>query len=90
MLKAENKQKEMEIAVLKNPRNRKKAELSGIGQENLYLAMKELHEEEAYPIANICRILGLNRSSYYQCSTPEVTAENILNRDFTAEKLNEK
>lgn len=64
MLKAENKQKEMEIAVLKNPRNRKKAVLSGIGQENLYLAMKELHEEEAYPIANICRILGLNRSSY--------------------------
>lgn len=26
----------------------------------------------------------------YQRSTPEVTAENILNRDFTAEKLNEK
>lgn len=26
----------------------------------------------------------------YRRSTPEVTAENILNRDFTAEKLNEK
>lgn len=26
----------------------------------------------------------------YRHSTPEVTAENILNRDFTAEKLNEK
>jgi len=26
----------------------------------------------------------------YQRSTPEVTAENILNRNFTAEKLNEK
>ena len=26
----------------------------------------------------------------YQRSTPEVTAENILNRDFKAEKLNEK
>ena len=26
----------------------------------------------------------------YQRSTPEVTAENILNRDFTAENLNEK
>ncbi|PKM86553.1 MAG: hypothetical protein CVU87_11775 [Firmicutes bacterium HGW-Firmicutes-12] len=126
--------------------------------------MKELHEKEAYPVENICRILNLNRSSYYkwlhrskstseyenedilhklgylyaefngiygyrrltdelneryktgynykriyrlthlvglkavirrkrpkyQRSTPEVTAENILNRDFTAEKLNEK
>lgn len=130
----------------------------------LYLAVKELHEKEAYPVENICRILDLNRSSYYkwlhrsksareienedllhklgylyaefngiygyrrltdeinaryetsynykrvyrltqlvglkavirrkrphyQRSTPEVTAENILNRDFTAEKLNEK
>lgn len=27
---------------------------------------------------------------HYQRSTPEVTAENILNRDFTTEKLNEK
>jgi len=27
---------------------------------------------------------------YYQRSTPEVTAENILNRDFTAENLNEE
>lgn len=26
----------------------------------------------------------------YQRSTPEVTAKNILNRDFTAEKYNEK
>ena len=26
----------------------------------------------------------------YRRSTPEVTAENILNRDFKAEKLNEK
>lgn len=128
------------------------------------MAVKELHEQEGYPVAKICRILDLNRSSYYQWlhreksarereneellhkmgqlyvevhgiygyrrltdelnaryetkynykriyrlarlvdlkavirrkrphyqrSTPEVTAENILNRDFTAENLNEK
>lgn len=138
--------------------------LSGVRQESLYLTVKELHEKEKYPIANICRILNLNRSSYYkwlhrtksarqqdnedilhklgylyaefngiygyrrltdelnarydtgynykriyrltqlvglkavirrkrphyQRSTPEITAENLLNRDFTAEKLNEK
>jgi len=126
--------------------------------------VKELHNNEAYPIENICELLDLNRSSYYKwlhrsksdrecenedivhklgylyaefngtygyrrltdelnaryktgynykrmyrltqlvnlksvirrkrpqykCSTPEVTAENILNRDFTAENLNEK
>lgn len=138
--------------------------MSGIRQERLYLTVKELHENEAYPVDNICRILDLNRSSYYKWlrrskssrehenedllhklgylyaeyngtygyrrltdelnaryntsynykriyrltrlvslkavirrkrpqyrrSTPEITAENILNRNFTAEKLNEK
>ncbi len=123
-----------------------------------------MHEQKAYPVENICRILELNRSSYYkwlhrtksvrehenedlphklgylyaefngiygyrrltdelnaryetcynykriyrltrlvglkavirrkrpqyQRSTPEVTAENILNRDFTADNLNDK
>ncbi|WP_148265223.1 IS3 family transposase [Desulfosporosinus orientis] len=148
----------------KSTRNRREAGLSGVRQESIYLAIKELHEKEAYPVENICRILDLNRSSYYkwlhrsksireyeneallhklgylyaefhgiygyrrltdelnaryetsynykriyrltqlvgikavirrkrpqyQRSTPEVTAENILSRDFTAEKLNEK
>lgn len=128
------------------------------------MAVKELHEQEGYPVASVCDLLDLNRSSYYkwlrrkksarereneellhqmghvyaevhgiygyrrltdelnarlgtrynhkriyrltrlvglkavirrkrpqyQRSTPEVTAENLLNRDFTAEKLNEK
>ena len=132
--------------------------------ENKYLAVRSLHEEKAYPIAVLCNILNLNRSSYYKwlkrdasvqeakdaelirriteiyresngiygyrrmqmnlrrrfglhCnkkrvyrvmraiglksvirrkrpnyikSTPEITAENTLNRKFTAEKLNEK
>ena len=126
--------------------------------------MKSINEDKGYPIANLCDILGLNRSSYYKwlhrdqseqetkdrelierigiiyqesngifgyrriqlnlrrrynlhCnkkrvhrimraigmksvirrkrpnyirSTPEITAENILNRNFVAEKLNEK
>lgn len=126
--------------------------------------MKELHDNEEYPVEGLCKLLDLNRSSYYkwcnrsksarerenedlvhkvgylyaefngtygyrrltdefnaryetnynykriyrltqlvdlkavirrkrpqyQRSTPEVTAENILNRDFTAKNLNEK
>jgi len=126
--------------------------------------VKSINEDKGYPIANLCDILGLNRSSYYKwlhrdqseqetkdrelierigiiyqesngifgyrriqlnlrrrynlhCnkkrvhrimraigmksvirrkrpnyirSTPEITAENILNRNFVAEKLNEK
>jgi transposase InsO family protein len=132
--------------------------------ENKYLAVKRLSEKKLYPIAKLCDILKLNRSSYYKwlrrdqsgqeakdkelidrictlyqesngifgyrrmqlnlkrrfhlhCnkkrvyrvmraigmksvirhkrpnyikSTPEITAENILNRNFAAERLNEK
>lgn len=138
--------------------------MSGVRQENLYIVITELSREKGYPIEKICKILDLNRSSYYkwlnrcksvreaeiedlihkisyiyaefngiygyrritdelnsqygtkynykriyrltrivglqavirrkrpkyQHSTPEITAENILNREFTAEGLNEK
>lgn len=132
--------------------------------ENQYIAVQTLHFEKNYPVATLCEILNLNRSSYYKwlnrdqsvkeaadknliahicilhqeangifgyrrmqlnlkrrfnihCnkkrvyrvmraigmksvirrkrpnyikSTPEVTAENILNRNFAAKNLNEK
>ena len=138
--------------------------LSGVRQEALYIAVRELHHTTGYSIEAFCKILPLNRSSYYkwlnrkkskrqtereelvhqigtlyaefngiygyrriadelnarnpvkcnykriyrlmsivglkavirrkrprhQRSTPEVTAENSLNRDFTANGLNEK
>lgn len=46
-------------------------------------------------IRRLANLVGLKavirrKRPQYQRSTPEVTAENILNRDFTAEKLNEK
>ncbi len=46
-------------------------------------------------IHRLMRFVGLKSvirrtRSQYQRSTPEVTAENILNRDFTAQNLNEK
>jgi len=46
-------------------------------------------------IYRLARLVGLKavirrKRPHYQRSTPEVTAENLLNRDFTAEKLNEK
>lgn len=40
--------------------------LSGVRQEQLYLCVKELHESQGYPIAILCDILHLNRSSYYK------------------------
>lgn len=46
-------------------------------------------------IRRLMRLVGLKsvirrKRPQYQRSTPEVTAENILNRDFTAQNLNEK
>lgn len=46
-------------------------------------------------IYRLTQLVGLKavirrKRPQYQRSTPEVTTENILNRDFTAEKLNEK
>jgi transposase InsO family protein len=46
-------------------------------------------------IYRLTRLVGLKavirrKRPHYQRSTPEVTAENLLNRDFTAENLNEK
>lgn len=46
-------------------------------------------------IYRLTQLVGLKavirrKRPHYQRSTPEVTAENILNRDFTAENLNEK
>lgn len=138
--------------------------LSGVRQEALYTAVRELHQTTGYSIEAFCKTIHLNRSSYYkwlnrkkskrqteseelvhqighlyaefngiygyrriadelnarhpvkynykriyrlmaivgleaiirrkrpryQRSRPEVTAENILNRDFTAHHLNEK
>ena len=40
-------------------------------------------------LVNLKAVIRRKRPQY-QRSTPEVTAENILNRDFTAENLNEK
>ncbi len=46
-------------------------------------------------VYRLTRIVGLKavirrKRPQYQRSTPEITAENILNRKFTADKLNEK
>ena len=56
--------------------------LSGVRQESLYLCVQEMHEE-GYAITEICDILELNRSSYYNWtqrvkSTRETENEALL------------
>ena len=79
---------------------------SGVRQEYRYICVRKMHEEgyaitETCYILNLNRfyrlvhIVGLlavirRKRPAYQRSEPEVTAENILNRKFTADTVNEK
>jgi transposase InsO family protein len=53
---------------------------------------KKYNLKRFYRLVHIVGLLAVIRRKRpaYQRSTPEVTAENILNREFTAEKVNEK
>ena len=73
------------------------AYLSGeVGQEPSYLAIEYLQAQ--FKKKRICRLMRTlqlhsvcrKKRKNYTPSTPEVTAENILNRDFHADKPNEK
>ncbi|HBJ1647292.1 IS3 family transposase [Clostridium botulinum] len=46
--------------------NRKKAINSRIRQENKYITIKELNKENCYPIAELCILANIARSSYYK------------------------
>ena len=56
--------------------------LSGVRQEQLYLCVREMHQQ-GYAITEICDILALNRSSYYKWihrakSNSEIENEALL------------
>ncbi|QEK10951.1 transposase [Crassaminicella thermophila] len=40
--------------------------LSQVRNETYYLAIKELHDIQLYPIFTLCEIAGVQRSSYYK------------------------
>ena len=57
--------------------------VSGVRQEQAYIAISYLHETENYPIQNLCALLHLNRSSYYKWkkripSVSQITNEQII------------
>ncbi|MBU5426306.1 IS3 family transposase [Tissierella pigra] len=51
--------------------------LSQVRHENIYLAIRDLHDTKKYPVTELCKLAGIQRSSYYKW----------LNRK---EKINEK
>lgn len=67
LLQAENRRLEVELAIIKKIRgNRKEATLSGVRQEDKYLVIVELNDGAEYTVAELCRALSLNPSSYYK------------------------
>ena len=56
--------------------------MSGVRQEKLYLAVKELHEQGGYPIATVCSLLDLNRSSLYNWLRREKSARERENEEL--------
>ena len=57
--------------------------VSGVRQEDSYIAIRYLHDTEKYPVCQLCAVLNINRSSYYKWlkrkpSTNQVQNEGIL------------
>lgn len=52
--------------------------LSGVRQEHLYLCVQEMHKE-GYAITEVCDILDLNRSSYYNWTRRTKSVREIEN-----------
>lgn len=51
--------------------------VSGVRQEDSYIAIRYLHETEKYPVKKLCAILGINRSSYYKWSKREPSGKQL-------------
>ncbi|WP_127489406.1 IS3 family transposase [Paenibacillus ehimensis] len=66
-LEYENERLRAENAFLKKlPGTRKEATLSGLRQENVYLAIQAVQKEERMTVVLLCQIAGIPRSSYYK------------------------
>lgn len=57
--------------------------VSGVRQEDSYIAIRYLHDTEKYPIAKLSSVLNINRSSYYKwlkrtSSTNQIQNEEII------------
>ena len=51
---------------------------------NLYLAIKELHEEKGYPIYRLCKLAKISRDAYYDWLKREPSPEEQYNEGLAA------
>ena len=53
--------------------------VSGVRQEDSYIAIRYLYEAERYPIVKLCAVLNINRSSYYKWLKRKPSASQLQN-----------
>ena len=56
--------------------------VSGVRQEEAYIAIRYLHETECYAIRKLCGALHLNRSSYYKWKRREPSRRQLENEQL--------
>lgn len=58
------------------------AVLSQVKHENIYLAIQELHDKATYPIQKLCKIAGIQKSSYYKWLSRKDSAKEQMNKEL--------
>lgn len=58
------------------------AVLSQVRYETLYFAISDLNSEKLYSISQLCKILGIQRSSYYKWLNRKESTNEKLNKDL--------
>ena len=56
--------------------------VSGVRQEDSYIAIRYLYETKKYPVKKLCATLGINRSSYYKWSKREPSTKQLENEEI--------
>ena len=56
--------------------------VSGVRQEDSYIAIRYLHDTENYPITKLCAVLNINRSSYYKWLKRKTSTNRTQNEEI--------
>ncbi|MCD8198523.1 MAG: IS3 family transposase [Lachnospiraceae bacterium] len=65
-------------------RDREEGCLSQVRQAHLYTAIREEHEENAYPIEPMCDILHVSHSAYYKWASGKLSRRETENAELAA------
>ena len=56
--------------------------VSGVRQEDSYIAIRYLHDTENYPIIKLCAVLSINRSAYYKWIKRKSSTNQLQNEEI--------